>query len=318
MSRIIWDAVGARLFETGVNCGVLYKMSGGAYGVGVPWNGLTAITESPSGAEPSPLYADNIKYLNLISNEEFGASVEAYTYPDEFGECDGSAEIATGVVIGQQTRKSFGLVYKTTLGNDEDGNEYGYKLHIIYGAQAAPSEKAYASINDTPEAITFSWDITTTPVEVSGQKPTATVTIDSTKVDPATLATLEDILYGTEVADPRLPLPAEIAALFAVAAPSALSLSSIVPADDAANIAVDANIVITFNNAIASEYIVVTSAAGAIIAGAKTWDATAKILTFNPTVNLTAGTTYIVTIAGVVDIYSQSLAAVVKNFATAA
>ena len=213
MSKLVWDKTGERYYETGVKQGVLYVQENGEYPTGVAWNGLTAVTESPSGAEATALYADDIKYLNLISAEEFGATVEAYTYPDEFAECDGSAAIATGVYIGQQTRKAFGLSYKTTLGNDVAGNEHGYKLHIIYGALAAPSEKAYASINDSPEAITFSWELTTTPVEVAGYKPTASITIDSTKVDSTKLAALEAILYGSEEAEARLPLPAEIITL---------------------------------------------------------------------------------------------------------
>lgn len=217
--KIIWDAIGKHFYETGVQNGVLYpRDSTGAYPKGVPWNGLTAVTESPSGAESNPNYADNQKYLNLLSVEDFGATVEAFTYPDEFAECDGSAEIADGVYAGQQTRKPFGLVYKTVFGNDTDGNDMGYKLHIIYNALAAPSEKAYATINDTPEAITFSWQLTTTPEPVTGYKPTASLVIDSTKVDPTKLASLEDILFGkdgeseTEVI-PHLPLPNEIITL---------------------------------------------------------------------------------------------------------
>ena len=223
MSKLVWDKTGERFYETGVKKGVLYPQgTGGTYPKGVAWNGLTAVTESPSGAEPTPIYADDIKYLNLLSAEEFGATIEAYTYPDEFAQCDGSAEIATGVMIGQQFRKTFGLSYVTTLGNDVDGNDYGYKLHIIYGALAAPSEKGYATINDSPEAITFSWEITTTPVNVTGFKPTASITIDSTKVDAAKLAALEVILYGKDAVDgepgepavvARLPLPDEIATL---------------------------------------------------------------------------------------------------------
>ena len=214
MAKLVWDQSGDRLFETGVSNGVLYvRNSAGEYPLGVPWNGLTAVTESPSGAEATPLYADNIKYLSLMSNEEFGATIEAYTYPDEFAECDGSAELGTGVMIGQQTRKYFGLAYKTVIGNDTDGNAYGYKLHIIYGAQAAPSEKAYATINDSPEAITFSWELTTTPIEVTGFKPTASLVIDSTKIDAASLASIEALLFGTESAEASLPTPDEILAL---------------------------------------------------------------------------------------------------------
>lgn len=216
MSKLVWDQTGERLYETGVKNGVLYVQdSTGAYPSGVAWNGLISVSESPSGAEATPLYADDIKYLNLISNEEFGATVEAYTYPEEFAQCDGSAALAKGVMIGQQPRKAFGLSYRTTLGNDVDGNDFGYKLHLIYGAKAAPSEKGYSSINDSPEAITFSWELTTTPVNVEGFKPTAIVTIDSTKVDAEKLAALEAILYGGADSEARLPLPDEIATLMA-------------------------------------------------------------------------------------------------------
>lgn len=216
MAKIKWDQVGERLYETGVKNGVLYPQGeGGLYPLGVAWNGLTAVTESPSGAEATPLYADDIKYLNLISAEELGGTIEAYMYPDEWMECDGSASLAKGVTIGQQTRKVFGLCYRTVLGNDVKNDAYGYKLHLIYGALAAPSEKGYTSISDSPEAITLSWEFSTTPVEVEGHKPTASITIDSTKVDAVKLAALEAILYGTEEAEPRLPLPSEIAELFA-------------------------------------------------------------------------------------------------------
>lgn len=223
--RIKWDSVGDRIYETGVDRGVLYLQNDlGLYPSGVPWNGLINVSENPSGAEPNPVYADNIKYLNLMSTEEFGATIEAFTYPDEFAICDGSAELVQGVLIGQQTRKPFGLCYRTLLGNDVDSNDYGYKLHLVYGAKASPSEKAYQTINETPEAITFSWEITTTPVEVPGFKPTATLTIDSTKVSLTKLAELEEILYGVDgdseaeppilSKEPRLPLPAEIISIF--------------------------------------------------------------------------------------------------------
>lgn len=217
MSKLVWDQTGERLYETGVKMGVLYVQEAGAYPKGVVWNGLTAVTESPSGAEATPLYADDIKYLNLMSNEEFGATIEAYTYPDEFAACDGSAELETGVYIGQQDRKTFGMSYRTVIGNDTNSNNHGYKLHLIYGALAAPSEKAYATINDSPEAITFSWEVTTTPVNVTGHKPTASITIDSTKVDAAKLAALEEILYGSDDVGARLPLPDEIKTLMATA-----------------------------------------------------------------------------------------------------
>lgn len=220
MAKLVWDKTGDRLYETGVKNGVLYIPTAGVYSKGVAWNGLTAVTESPSGAEATALYADDTKYLSLMSTEEFGATIEAYTYPDEFAACDGSAELADGVMIGQQKRSTFGLCYKTTIGNDTEGNDHGYKLHIIYGALAAPSEKAYASINDSPEAITFSWEITTTPVNVTGAKPTASLVIDSTKADPSKLAALEDILYGKDGEpgnEPRLPLPDEIKTLMTAA-----------------------------------------------------------------------------------------------------
>lgn len=215
MAALVWDQVTERLYETGVEKGVLFPYKNGAYGNGVAWNGLTAVTESPSGAENTALYADNIKYLNLMSNEEFGATIEAYTYPDEFAECDGSAELANGVSVGQQKRIPFALSYVTKIGNDTDGSDHGYKIHIIYGAQASPSEKGYSTINDSPEAITFSWEITTTPIEVNGSlKPTACITIDSTKVDPTKLQTLKDQLYGGASTESTLPMPADLIRIF--------------------------------------------------------------------------------------------------------
>lgn len=225
MAKIVWDKTGDHFYETGVKNCVLYIPTEGVYSKGVAWNGITAITESPSGAEATALYADDIKYLNLYSVEEFGATIEAYTYPDEFAECDGSAELVAGVKIGQQARKPFGLCYRTTIGNDADGNDHGYKLHIIYGAMASPSEKSYNTINDSPEAVTFSWELTTTPVNVAGAKPTASITIDSTKVDKQKLAALEEVLYGkdgtggdhTGAAEPRLPLPDEIKTIMSAA-----------------------------------------------------------------------------------------------------
>ena len=211
MAKLVWDESGKRLYETGVEKGVLYVQGeNGQYQQGVAWNGLTAVTESPSGAEPTALYADDIKYLELFSAEEFGATIEAYTYPEEFEACDGSASLGKGVTIGQQDRKAFGLCYRTIVGNDVKGNENGYKLHLIYGAKAKPSEKAYATVNDSPEAITFSWEISTTPVEVTGFKPTASLVIDSTKVEAGKLAALEKVLYGDETNEARLPLPDEV------------------------------------------------------------------------------------------------------------
>ena len=215
MSKLVWDTTGARYYETGVKNGVLYVQSAGTYPKGVVWNGLTAVTESPSGAEATPLYADDIKYLNLMSNEEFGATIEAYTYPDEFAACDGSAALTEGVMLGQQTRSTFGLCYRTSLGNDTEGVDHGYKLHLIYGCLASPSEKAYSTINDSPDAITFSWEVNTTPVEVTGHKPTSCITIDSTKVEPGKLAALEKVLYGDTETEPRLPLPDEITSIMA-------------------------------------------------------------------------------------------------------
>ena len=217
MAKLVWDNTGDRLYETGVKQGVLYIPTEGVYSKGVAWNGLTAVTESPSGAEPTALYADDIKYLSLTSTEEFGCTIEAYTYPPEFEACDGSAELVKGVTIGQQKRSTFGLCYRTTIGNDVDGNDHGYKLHLIYGCVASPSEKAYATINDSPEAITFSWEVTTTPVNVTGARPTASITIDSTKCDAAKLAALEAKLYGGESTEPQLPLPDEIKALMTAA-----------------------------------------------------------------------------------------------------
>lgn len=210
MSKIVWDKAGERFYETGVEKGVLYPQVGGEYPKGVPWNGLININESPSGAEANPLYADNIKYLNLVSTEEFGATIEAYTYPDEFGKCDGSAEVAPGVIATGQPRQSFGLSYVTKIGNDTDGQDHGYKIHLVYGALAAPSEKGYGTINDSPEAITFSWELSTTPVPVPGFKPTSLLTISSIKTAPEKLKKIEDLLYGTEATEPKLPLPGEI------------------------------------------------------------------------------------------------------------
>lgn len=216
MAKLVWDKTGERTYETGVSQGVLYPLDGtGAYKPGVAWNGLSSITESPSGAEANPIYADNIKYLNLFSAEEFSATIEAYTYPPEWSQCDGGAELVKGVTIGQQARKTFGLCYKTILGNDVLGEAYGYKLHMIYGAMASPSEKQYQSVNDSPDATAMSWEISTTPVIVNGFKPTSYLCIDSTKADPTKLAELEKILYGDSVGadDPRLPLPDEIKTL---------------------------------------------------------------------------------------------------------
>ena len=223
MPVLTWDALGERFYETGVDHGVLYIANGsGVYDTGYAWNGLVSVTESPSGAESNAQFADNIKYLNLVSAEEFSATIEAFTYPDEFGQCDGSASPQDGLLIGQQQRKMFGLCYRTLLGNDVDGQEYGYKLHLIYGAQAAPTEKAYSTVNDSPEPITFSWEISTTPMVVDGYKPTSVITIDSSKVDADALADLEDLLYGTSGTPgtvAQLPTPTEVVALFTPVGP---------------------------------------------------------------------------------------------------
>lgn len=216
MAKLVWNEIGKRFYETGVEKGVLYPQEGGAYPKGVVWDGLTGVTESPSGAEATPLYASNIKYLNLMSKEEFGATVEAYTYPDEFAACDGSAELSKGVSVGQQPRKLFGMSYVTLKGNDTESTDHGYKIHLIYGAMASPSERAYATVNESPEAITFSWTITTTPVEIKGMKPSACITIDSTKVEAPKLKALEDALYGTAEKEAHLPLPEELITILGI------------------------------------------------------------------------------------------------------
>ena len=213
MSKLVWDVVGERNYETGVSKGVLYPMVSGAYPKGVAWSGLTTVTETASGAEATPLYADNIKYLNLMSVEELGGTIEAYTAPDEFGACDGTAELTTGVSIGQQPRQTFGLAYQTILGNDTENNKHGYKIHLIYGALASPTERSYATVNDSPEAMTMSWEFSTTPVSVTGFEPTSLVVIDSTKVAAEKLAVFEAIIYGSEDQEARLPLPNEVATL---------------------------------------------------------------------------------------------------------
>lgn len=227
MPKIVWDKAGDHIYETGVDHGVLYPIVNGVYGNGVPWNGLTSVSETPSGAESTAQYADNIKYLNLISAEQFGATVQAFTYPDEFAACDGSAEPVPGVKLGQQTRRPFGMSYRTLIGNDLMGTEYGYQLHLIYGATVTPSERAYNTVNDSPEAITFSWTLSTTPVEVSGYKPTASLTIDSTKVSASNMAKLEEILYGTDTTEARLPMPDEVIKL--IGSSTAITLTVIAP-----------------------------------------------------------------------------------------
>lgn len=218
MSKMVWDQIGERFYETGIEQVALFPFTGSAYDKGVPWNGVTALNITPSGAEPTPLYANDRKYLTLMSVEELGGTIEAFTYPDEWRECNGSKELAKGVYLGQQTRKTFGLVGKSLLGNDTDLNKHGYKLHIIYGGLASPSEEAHSTVNDSPEAATMSWEFTTTPVEMEGFEPTSYICIDSTKVDAAKLAALEAMIYGTEEAEPSLPMPAEIATMMAESA----------------------------------------------------------------------------------------------------
>ena len=213
MSKLVWDQIGDRLYETGVEQVALFPQTNGVYDAGVAWNGVTALNLTPSGAEPTALYANDRKYVTLMSVEELGGTVEAYTYPNEFAECDGSKEIAPGVYAGQQTRKPFGLVAKTLVGNDTMHNKFGYKLHLVYGALASPSEQSHATVNDSPEAATLSWEFSTTPVEMAGCEPTSYICIDSTKVNAEKLAALEAIIYGSEEAEPRLPLPTEVATL---------------------------------------------------------------------------------------------------------
>lgn len=320
MSKIVWDDIGEKIAETGVKNGVLYPMAAGAYTAGVAWNGLTSVNEAPTGAEPSPFYADNSKYLEIMSEEEFAGTIGCYTYPDEFKLCIGEASLHAGVSVGQQRHIPFGFCYRTEIVNDTEGMDYGYKLHLVYNSLAGVSARDHTTVNETPELEEMSFDFSATKVPVTGAKPTAHFIIDSTKIpvgSAANLAALELILFGSESVDPRLPLPDEIAALFASAAPAAIALDTIVPADDDPSIAVNSTIVITFNNQISREAIVVTEADGTIVAGAKTWDVSKKTFTFTPSVPLTAGTVYLVTVGGVVDIYGQTLAAAVKNFTTA-
>lgn len=315
--KLVWDATGEKIAEAGIKYGVLFPMVGGNYSAGVAWNGLTSVGEAPTGAEASPFYADNQKYLEIMSAEEFAGTIGCYTYPDAFKSCVGEGSLVSGIVIGQQTHTKFGFSYRTEIVNDTEGVDFGYKIHLVYNCLAGISSKDHTTINDSPAFEEMSFDFTATKVNVTDAAPTAHLIIDSTKVDSATLAAFETILYGAAGVDPRLPLPDEIKALFAGGAPSALALSSIVPADAATGVAVAANIVFTFNNKINTEEIVVMSAAGAIVSGSRAWDADGKVLTFDPTTNLSGATTYLVAIAGVEDIYGQTLANTVKKFTTA-
>lgn len=210
MSRLVWDEIGKKLYEAGVEKCVLYLLKDGQYKNGVAWSGVTNVSENPSGGEPQPQYADNIKYINIMSREDFAVTIEAFTYPDEFGICDGSVEVVKGITIGQQTRHPFGISYQTKIGNDVDQEEYGYKIHLIYNALAKPSQKQYQTINENPDANNFSWELSTTPISVEGHKPTASLVINSTKTDPEKLKELEDIIYGSDTLEPRMPLPDEI------------------------------------------------------------------------------------------------------------
>lgn len=315
--KLVWDATGEKIAEAGIKYGVLFPMVGGNYSAGVAWNGLTSVGEAPTGAEASPFYADNQKYLEIMSAEEFAGTIGCYTYPDAFKSCVGEGSLVSGIVIGQQTHTKFGFSYRTEIVNDTEGVDFGYKIHLVYNCLAGISSKDHTTINDSPAFEEMSFDFTATKVNVTDAAPTAHLIIDSTKVDSATLAAFETILYGAAGVDPRLPLPDEIKALFAGGAPSALALSSIVPADAATGVAVAANIVFTFNNKINTEEIVIMSAAGAVVTGTRAWDEAGKVLTFDPTTNLSASTVYLVAIAGVEDIYGQTLANTVKKFTTA-
>lgn len=317
MAKIKWDQEGQKTYETGVKNGVLYVIDDdGNYSNGVAWNGLTNVNESPSGAEESPYYADDVKYLSLTSAEEFGASVEAYTYPEEFEPCDGSAEIVPGVTVGQQTRKKFGLCYRTTFGNDTKGNEYGYKLHLVYGAQAAPSERGYSTINDSPEPITFSWELTTTPVSIKGFKPASILKIDSTKISPQNLEKIEKILYGTEDTDPRLPLPNEIIDLLGSGTIVGLEFVSIVPENNGTDVAVSDPIILTFNNNIKSLSYTLLNEDGDIVESQSSIEN--NKVTISPNAALVGGKKYMLIVTSVRDIYSQSLGRQVYKFTTIA
>lgn len=316
MSKLLWDQIGERFGEIGVDRGVLFPFAVSNYAAGVAWNGLTSVNEAPTGAEPSPFYADNRKYISLMSEEEFAGTIGCFTYPAEFQACLGEINLSNGVAISQQAHKVFGFSYRTKIVSDTN-QDLGYKLHIVYNAVAGVTARDHKTMNESPELEELSFDFTATKVDVTGQKPTAKITIDSTKVDPAKLAALELILYGNTGVDPRLPAPDEVASIFASAAPSALALSSSVPADAATAVVTSSNIVLTFNNKIAEESIVLTTQAGVVVPFSKSWDVNGKILTIDPTANLTAATSYNIVIAGVSDIYSQTLAPVVRKFTTA-
>jgi hypothetical protein len=319
MSKIVWDQLGERLGETGVDQGVLFPFTGSAYETGVPWNGLTSVNEAPTGGEPNPFYADNQKYIEIMSEEEFAGTIGCYMYPDEFKAAIGETESTPGVIVGQQAHTIFGLSYRTKIVNDTNGVDHGFKIHLVYNALAGVTARDHTTMNESPELEELSFDFTTTKVAVTGGKPTSHLIIDSTKIaveDAAKLQTLLDTLYGTNVAAPRLLMPDEVAAIFEGAEIEAITLSTIVPEDSGVNIAVNANITLTFNNKILDETISVLSAEGVVIAASHTFNATGKILTINPNVDLSLNTKYTVVVAGVVDIYGQALAPVTKSFTT--
>lgn len=318
MSKIVWDQVGERFGETGVDQGVLFPFKNNAYEKGVPWNGLTSVNEAPTGGEPNPFYADNQKYIEIMSEEEFAGTIGCYMYPDEFKAAIGEVELAPGVTVGQQTHEMFGFSYRTKIVNDTNGADYGFKIHLVYNALAGVTARDHTTINESPELEELSFDFTTTKIPVTGGKPTSHLIIDSTKIAENQVTQLQaflDILYGTESVNPRLPLPDEIAELFEGTAPAELQVV-ITPNDDATEVDTDANIIFTFNTKILKESIVVTSAEGEIVSGSKTWNSEGKILTFNPTDNLSTNTVYIITISGVVDIYNRTLAPQIINFMT--
>ena len=318
--KIVWDQLGERLGETGVDQGVLFPFKGSAYETGVPWNGLTSVNEAPTGGEPNPFYADNQKYIEIMSEEEFAGTIGCYMYPDEFKAAIGENELATGVTVGQQAHTIFGLSYRTKIVNDTNGVDHGFKIHLVYNALAGVTARDHTTMNESPELEELSFDFTTTKVAVTGGKPTSHLIIDSTKIaveDAAKLQTLLNTLYGTNITAPRLLMPDEVANIFEGAAIEAITLSTIEPEDAGEDIAVDENIILTFNNKILDETISVLSAEGDLIAASHTFDTTGKILTINPNVNLSLNTKYTIVVAGVVDIYGQALAPVTKSFTTA-
>ena len=321
MSKIVWDEIGKRLAETGIDNGVLYPFAAGAYAKGVAWNGLTSVNEAPTGAEASPFYADNQKYLEIMSEEEFAGTIGCYTYPDEFKGCIGESEIASGITVSQQRHSMCGFSYRTKIVNDTDGVDHGFKIHVVYGALFGVSARDHTTMNESPELEEMSYDFTTTKVPVTGAKPTSHLVIDSTKFTPETqdkLQHLLNILYGTDALDPRLPLPDEIAEIFAGDIPSTLELVSILPADNAVDVPVNANIVITFSNKILKENVIVVGPNSELAGGAKSFDATGKVLTISPDngggLTWGYGSTYGVVMTEIVDIYGNGMEFSTKKF----